>query len=142
MIRASWKTRIDRPAADVFDYLADLENEPSWNPDASNVVRTTDGAIGVGTTWEEDYGRIGHYVTRVDRYDRPSALAFDARNPKTDAYVAFSLAPAGEAATDVSCEVKLTMHGFMRVMEPFLSPMIRRQIETERPKTLGAALSR
>ena len=45
MIHASWQARIDRPVEEVFDYVADLANEPQWNPDASNVVRTTDGAI-------------------------------------------------------------------------------------------------
>ena len=93
-------------------------------------------------TWEEDFARVGHYVTRIDRYERPSTLAFDARNPRTDAYVTFSFAPAGDAATDVACELTLTMHGFMRVVEPLLRSTIRRQMETARPRTLVAALSR
>ena len=53
--------------------------------------------------------RVGHYVTTIARYERPSELAFDARNPRTDAYVAFRFAPAGDGATDVSCDVRLTM---------------------------------
>jgi len=142
MIRGSWRARIDRPVEEVFDYIADLANEPQWNPDASNVVRTSDGAIGAGTTWEEDFARVGHYVTRIDRYERPSSLSFDARNPRTDAYVTFSFSPAGDAATDVACEMTLTMHGFMRVLEPLLASTIRRRIETARPRTLSAALSR
>lgn len=142
MIRASWTTHVHRPVEEVFDYVADLSNEPEWNPDASKVVRKTDGPIGVGTTWEEDFARVGHYVTRIDRYERPTSVSFDARNPRTDAYVAFTFAAAHGDAADVSCEVTLTMHGFMRVLEPLLAPMIRRQIETARPRTLAAALSR
>jgi len=142
MIHASWQARVDRPPEEVFDYVADLANEPQWNPDASNIVRTTDGAIGVGTTWEEDFARVGHYVTRIDRYERPTLLSFDARNPRTDAYVTFTFTAAGDAATDVACQVTLTMHGFMRVLEPLVAPMIRRQMETARPRTLTAALSR
>ena len=140
MIRASWTTRIDRPVEEVFDYVADLAHEPEWNPDASNIVRKTTGEVGLGTTWEEDYKRVGHYVTRIDRYERPSELAFDAKNPRTDAYVTFHFARAGETATDISCTVDLAMKGFMRVLEPLLAGMIRNQIETKRPQTLRRAL--
>jgi len=140
VIRGSWTTTVHRPVEETFDYLADLANEPEWNPDASNVRRTSDGPVGLGTIWEEDYARVGHYVTTIDAYDRPRTLGFDARNPRTDAHVVFRFAPAGDSSTEVSCEIELTMKGFMRVVEPLVAPMIRRQIETERPKTLRAAL--
>jgi uncharacterized protein YndB with AHSA1/START domain len=142
VIRASWSVRLDCPPEQAFDYVADLEHEPEWNPDASNVVRTTPGALGQGTTWEEDFRRVGHYVTRIDRYERPRELAFDARNPRTDAHVAFSFAAAGDGATDVSCTVELTMHGGMRLLEPLLAGSIRRQIERSRGPALQHALAR
>ena len=141
MIRAAWQTRIARPAEELFDYLADLDHEPEWNPDASNVVRTTPGEIGPGTVWEEDFRRVGHYVTTIDAYERPGILSFDARNPRTDAHVRFDFATAGEGATEVSCVVELTMKGPMRLLEPLLSPMIRKQIERERPASLRNAFA-
>ena len=142
MIRASWQTRIERPVETVFDYVADLDNEPTWNPDASNVVRVSPGPVGLGTVWEEEFRRVGHYVTTIDAYERPSVLSFDARNPRTDAHVRFEFAADGDGATLVSCVVELTMKGAMRIMEPLLRPMIRRQIERERPLSLGRALAR
>jgi uncharacterized protein YndB with AHSA1/START domain len=141
VIRASWETRIERPADAVFDYLADLDHEPEWNPDASNVVRVSPGPVGLGTVWEEDFRRVGHYVTTIDAYERPSVLSFDARNPRTDARVRFDLAAEGDDATRVSCVVELTMKGGMRLLEPLLSPMIRRQIERERPASLRRAFA-
>jgi uncharacterized protein YndB with AHSA1/START domain len=140
MIRASWQTRIERPVEEVFDYMADLANEPEWNPDASNVVRVSPGPVGLGTVWEEDFRRVGHYVTTIDAYERPSVLSFDARNPRTDAHVRFEFTPDGDAAARVSCVVELTMKGGMRLLEPLLAPMIRRQIERERPASLRRAL--
>ena len=140
MIRAAWQTRIERPVEAVFDYLADLGHEPEWNPDASNVVQVSPGPIGLGTVWEEDFRRIGHYVTTIDAFERPRVLAFDARNPRTDAHVRFEFAAAGDAATDVSCVVELTMEGPMRLFEALLGPMIRRQVERERPAALRRAL--
>lgn len=139
MIRATWQTQISRAVDEVFDYVADLANEPEWNPDASNVTRISDGPVGLGTTWEEDFRRVGRYVTSIDAYERPSVLSFDARNPRTDAHVRFEFAPAGEGGTEVSCVVELTMKGPMRLVEPLLARMIRKQIERERPESLRRA---
>ena len=142
MIKATWSERIDRPQEDVFDYVADLDHEPAWNPDASNVVRTTPGEVGLGTVWEEDFRRVGHYVTTIDRFERPRELSFDARNPRTDAHVSFSFAPAGESSTDVSCVVELTVKGPMRLVEPLIAGTIRKQIESSRGPKLKQALER
>ena len=141
MIRASWQTRIARPPEEVFDYLADLDNEPEWNPDASNVTRISPGPVGLGTVWEEDFARVGHYVTTIDAYERPSVLGFDAKNPRTEAHVRFDFAPDGGDATSVSCVVELTMKGGMRLLEPLLAPLIRKQIERDRPASLSRAFA-
>jgi uncharacterized protein YndB with AHSA1/START domain len=138
VIRASWQTRIARPPEEVFDYLADLDNEPEWNPDASNVTRISPGPVGLGTVWEEDFARVGHYVTTIEAYERPSVLGFDAKNPRTDADVHFELAPDGDG-TSVSCVVELTMKGGMRLLEPLLAPLIRKRIERDRPASLSRA---
>jgi hypothetical protein len=66
MIGADWEIRIERPADEIFDFVADLHNEPQFNPDASNVVQKSGGAIGPGTVFEEDFKRIGRYVTTID----------------------------------------------------------------------------
>ncbi len=140
MIRSSWQIRIARPAEEVFDFVADLRNEPQFNPDASNVQQQTPGPIGLGTVYTEDFRRIGCYETTIDRHERPSELGFDARNPRTDALVRFRFDPAGEDQTQVSCTVELRMKGVMRIMEPLLAPMIRRQIERTRGPMLKRAL--
>jgi len=141
MIRATWTQRIERPVEQVFDYVADLDHEPEWNADASNVVRVTPGEVGLGTVWEEDFRRVGHYVTTIDAYERPRAVSFDARNPRTDARVRFQFAPDGSEATTVSCTVELTMKGAMRLLEPLLSGSIRKQIEHSRGPMLQRALT-
>ena len=44
---------IDRPARDVFAFLADLENVPRWNYAISETRKMTPGDTGVGTTYEQ-----------------------------------------------------------------------------------------
>jgi hypothetical protein len=140
MVEARWQIRIARPAEDVFDFLADLRNEPRFNPDVSNIEQVTPGPIGLGTTYTEDFRRIGSYRTTIDRFERPKALGFDAQNAKVDARVRFTLTPAGDGATDVGCAVELRMKGGMRLMEPLLAGRIQREIEGRRGPLLKQAL--
>jgi carbon monoxide dehydrogenase subunit G len=44
---------IDRPARDVFAFLADLENVPKWNYAITETRRTSPGEVGVGSTYEQ-----------------------------------------------------------------------------------------
>jgi Polyketide cyclase / dehydrase and lipid transport len=140
MISATWQIRIERPAEEIFEFVADLRNEPRFNPDVSNIEQQTPDPIGEGTRWTEDFRRIGRYETTIDVYERPSKLGFDARNPRADALVRFSFERQGDAATEVGCVVELRMKGAMRIMEPLLAPMIRRQIRQTRGPMLRAAL--
>lgn len=140
MISASWQIRVDRPPEQVFDFVADLRNEPQFNPDASNILQETTGPTGLGTVYTEDFRRIGSFRTTIDRYDRPGALGFDARSPKADANVQFTFRAAGEGATDVSCTVELRMKGGMRLMEPTMASTVRRQIEQTRGPMLKRAV--
>jgi hypothetical protein len=141
VLTATWTITVAQPPEVVFDFVADLHNEPRFNPDASNVVQKTPGPIGLGTVFEEDFNRVGHMVTTIDRYERPSAIGFDARNSKVDALVRFGFADAdGGAATEVSCTIELTMKGMMRLGERAMAPAIRREIETTRGPMLKSAL--
>jgi hypothetical protein len=140
MISASWQIEIARKPEDVFDFVADLHNEPKFNPDASNIVKTSEEEIGLGTVYTEDFKRIGLYTTTIDQYERVAKLGFDARNPKCDASVRFRFEPAGESSTSVSCTVELTFKGVQKIFEPLLRGTIRKQIERNRGPMLKAAL--
>jgi hypothetical protein len=140
VITASWQITIARSPEEVFDFVADLNNEPKFNPDASNVVRTSPAEIGLGMTYTEDIRRVGAYTTTIDEYERPSKLGFDARNRRCDALVRFRFEPADEDATNVSCLVELTFKGLQKLFEPLLRGMIRKQIEANRGPMLKAAL--
>ena len=53
--------RVDRPIAEVFAFLADLENIPKWNYYVLEVKKLSDGPIGIGT--------IYHQVRKTDEQD-------------------------------------------------------------------------
>lgn len=53
--------RIERPVADVFAFVADLENLPKWNHFVTDVRKTSVGSVGVGTTY--------HQMRKMDQQD-------------------------------------------------------------------------
>ena len=44
---------IRRPAEDVFVFLADFENVPSWNHAIQSITKTSPGPVGVGSTYRQ-----------------------------------------------------------------------------------------
>ncbi len=52
---------IDRPIAEVFAFLSDLENIPKWNYYVLEVTKLSNGLIGIGT--------IYHQVRKTDEQD-------------------------------------------------------------------------
>ena len=138
MIHATGSIRIERPAEAIFDYVSDLRNEPEFNPDASSIVKTSPGPIGLGTVYEEDVKPLGDFVVTIDRYERPTLLGFDAKNKRADIRVRFHFTPDG-AATNVRAQIEFRLRGPLRALEPLLRPMIGRVYERKRGPMLKRA---
>lgn len=52
-MRFSNSLTISRPPDDVFDFLAHFENVPTWNYAISETRKTSNGPVGVGTTYRQ-----------------------------------------------------------------------------------------
>jgi uncharacterized membrane protein len=61
MIEFANTIRIDRPIAQVFAFLSDLENLPKWNYYVLKVTKLSEGPIGIGS----DY----HQIRKTDEQD-------------------------------------------------------------------------
>jgi uncharacterized membrane protein len=61
MIEFENTIRINRPIAEVFAFLSDLENIPKWNYYVLEVTKLSNGPIGIGT--------IYHQVRKTDEQD-------------------------------------------------------------------------
>jgi Polyketide cyclase / dehydrase and lipid transport len=139
VIRATGTILVDRPADEAFDFVADLSNEPTFNPDATDIRKTTPGPIGLGTTYEEDVKPLGHFVVRIDEYERPSLLGFDARNRRADILVRFRFTPE-RGKTRLDAEIEFQPKGALRLLAPLLRRRMKRMYEHERGPSLKRAL--
>ncbi len=77
MVAITGSTLIHRPVEEVFDFVADERNEPTYNPRMVRAKKTTPGSLGTGTRWVATMrtrGRPLHMATEVTAYDRPCRL--------------------------------------------------------------------
>jgi Polyketide cyclase / dehydrase and lipid transport len=139
MIRARGTVQVRRSAEDCFDFIADLCNEPKFNPDASHIVKATDGPIGLGTVFTENVKPLGHFEVRIDEYERPRLLGFDARNARATIPVRFRFASVG-SETRIDAEIELQLKGPLRLLEPVMRPLVSRMYERKRGPMLKRAL--
>ena len=56
MITFTKVIRINRPAADIYAYVSDLENNPEWNWAIAETTKTTQVPITVGTRYRQTRG--------------------------------------------------------------------------------------
>ncbi len=66
---------VDRPAAEVFDYMADFSNENEWNSVAHDVAHLNPGPPAVGSRFKGDFDRIGSVEYEIKEYARPDHLS-------------------------------------------------------------------
>ena len=78
MVRVEGAIIIARPVTEVFDFVADVRNEPRYNPNLGRVEQTTPGPIGRGTRFRAEATQRGRPVPMTiecTAYERPHRLA-------------------------------------------------------------------
>lgn len=53
MIEFSNQVVVDRPLGEVFGFVSDFRNVPKWNYYVRSVTKTSDGPLGVGSTFHQ-----------------------------------------------------------------------------------------
>jgi uncharacterized protein YndB with AHSA1/START domain len=127
MIDVEETVHIDRTPEEVFDYFCDAANDPDWNPYARSSRKTSDGPLGVGSTFVVDRKPSGPSTIRYVEYTRPSRWVIEGSGkPATFTFTAV-LRPSG-GGTDVTNRLQLEPNGAYRLMSPFMRASISRQL--------------
>ena len=73
---------VDRPIREVFDFLAEGRNNPSWRPDVVLAARISGSGtpLGAGTTFHQrvtdPHGKVVEEDYEITRYEPPHVLEF------------------------------------------------------------------
>ena len=136
---------IERPAAEVYAYLADFRNQHEWRPDVQ-ASELKSGAVGsVGATYEYSQPWMRRtYVTVVenDRLEPNRTVGFRTVS-KTSMPVSgvFTLdEQGGGTAVTFACEMR--PRGLARVATPFIGRGMRKTVEGYLENLKGAVESK
>ena len=78
MVEVKGEITIARPVDEVFDFVANEENEPRYNPHMRLAEKISEGATGPGTRFRTELrtmGRTMPMIVEFTAYERPGRLA-------------------------------------------------------------------
>ena len=78
MVAVKGEIVIDRKPQEVFDFVANGENEPRYNSQMRVAKKITDGPIGVGTSFRQEIvgpRKVVPMTTEFTRFDAPRCLS-------------------------------------------------------------------
>lgn len=135
MIQVDVSVDIDAPVEEVFDYSTNNKNDPAWMEEVVNVRKTSDGPIGVGSTfvnYVEFLGRSfddSHEIVDYEPNKRMTILQKTGPVPFKATY----LTQPVEDGTRFSMHIEAEPGGFFKLA----SPLIRRQLQRQYEKNLA-----
>ena len=124
---------INRPIEEVFAVLSDLENNPKWDPGFHEVEKTSQGPIGVGTTWRAVQSVLSRRIeseAEVTEYEPNRKFAVKTKAGPIPAQVQMTFASV-EGGTQVNMRFEGEPGGFFKLAEPLVGNMVKRSFETD-----------
>ena len=128
MITVEREVLVDRPAEEVFDFLADVRNEERWNPNVVRIESEWDGPLSVGGSFEGVYRRGGRMRFELVEAIRPSRLVFRGGGRQMTLVATLELERAGPASR-VRMKGQMEPRGLMRPLAPLMRKPIERQYQ-------------
>ena len=127
MIEHRLEVTLEQPPERAFDFFVDFRNEPAWNPDCLTVEKTSDGPIGVGTTFTGKMKRVGPSESEIVALDRPRHCSVVDRSRGAEGTFDFRFTPH-DGGTRVEVTMQMKPRGPMRLLEPLMARMVKRML--------------
>lgn len=124
MARYHMRLRTDRPAVEVFAYLADLRNFADWDPGIASSEQVTGSGPGIGAAYDVDAsGSVLRY--EVDVFDPPHRIRAHARNRWITSIDTISVAVDGRGSI-VTYDADVRLNGVLRIGDPIFGLVFNR----------------
>ena len=124
MVHAEHSVIIDRPAADIFAYLAEATNDQFWRDGIVSIERTSDTAA-LGATYKQViHGPGGAHMAgdfTITEYEPDRLLGFDVTVGPVRPAGRFTLTPQDPTRTAVTFTMDVTPTGAMRLMTKMIT---------------------
>jgi len=124
------RLRINRPHADVADFMRNPDNDPTWIGGIQTARLLTPEPVGVGSHVERVASFLGRkieYVNEVVELSADQLVMRSVRSP-FPMRVTYGFAAAGSDATDASVRVEGDPSGLYSLAAPLLNRAVQRTI--------------
>jgi carbon monoxide dehydrogenase subunit G len=129
MIQFAQSVLIERPVDEVFSFISDFENEPAWCEEVVRTQQTSEGPVGVGSTFTdhvEFMGRTMESAYAVLDYQPNESITIETSSGPVPFVATYSFEDAG-GATKLAIAADAEPGGFFKLA----SPLIRRQLDKQ-----------
>lgn len=127
MIETTESVRIRRSPEDVFDYYTDVSNDMEWNPFAKRVEKTSEGPLGVGTTFFVLRKMSGPMNVQYTGYERPRRWTLRGTGRGVRFTYEADFAPA-DGGTELTSHMQFEPVGVLKVLAPLMRSMMGKQL--------------
>ena len=134
MIKIENSYVINRPIEEVFEFLANAENNSQWQSSTQEVKKTSEGATGVGTTFTsvgQILGRRLESSLEYTAYEPNKRLAGKTTSGPIPFQFVNTFEPVAEGGTKVTTSGEGDVGGFFKLAEPLVARMLERQFKTD-----------
>src|SRR5439155_26141886 len=129
---------IDRPQAEVFAYLNELDRHPEWQEDLISSKIVSEGPVGLGaraTDKRKVPGGPREMTYEVTQYDPPRKSSWQVLDGPVRSTGSVSVEPIGDGSRSrVTLELDLNGHGLRLLIAPFARRQAARQVPKSQAK--------
>ena len=129
---------IDRPQAEVFEYINQIDKQPEWQQSLTAARLLTDGPVTVGTRYVETRkvpGGPRDMTYEVTEYDPPNKSSWKGVDGPVRAVGSVTVEPVSESRSRVTVAFDLEGHGIIGMLvAPFARSQAQKQVPSDQQK--------
>jgi uncharacterized membrane protein len=125
---------IDRPADEVFAFLADMANNPSWQKGQQRCAWTSPPPLAVGSTYDQEARFLGRTITssfEVTELEPGRRIRIETVGGPMAIDVTRTAEPLTEKRSRVTARVRGSAPGPLRLLGPLLDRIVRRNVDAD-----------
>ncbi len=122
---------IARPAAEVFEYIADFERNPSWQQGMKECRWTSDPPLRVGSTYDQKASFLGRAIESsfvVTALEPGASITIETTESTFPIKVTRAVEPRGDGSSYVSATIDGGPGGVLAVLAPLMRLMAQRSV--------------
>ncbi len=133
MIRVQTSVLVERPPPEVFAFISDFENNPTWQSGMVEAKFTSEGPLGVGSTYAQVAKFLGRRIEstfEVIEYE-PNRMV---KATSTSGAFPITFTRSVESAkggTLVTALIQGDASGFFKLAEPLLARLVQRSVDRD-----------